>query len=444
MPGWLRAFVRFVLGIWFRRVEVVGAAGAPSRGPLIVIANHENGLLDPMLIAGYLPIGPRFLGKSTLWKIPVLWPFLKLARVVPVQRRKDEAEGGGDMSKNQEMFAVAAKVLEEGGVIALFPEGESHNQPGILPLKTGAARICLSGPETTRILAVGIAFHDKHRFRGRALVMVGEVLDPTPFRAQMAVDPKAASHALTDAMSDALKKVTINVPTWEDRTLLERAVEISRADDETLESRVRHLRAFTEAWQALSKSRPEEIAALRADVARYDRELHALRMTDEEVRAKYRPISIVNWCLRFVRLFLLNLPFGALGVILHAIPYQVPRLVANLKAEEDDQPASYKIMTGVVIYPVWWALLVATAWLLFGGDLAWLTALVAPASAYYALEWLESGMTLGDQARGWLMRGRRRELVEDLRAQREQIGKQIARLEAVWRLSGNSTQGVTA
>ena len=196
--------------------------------------------------------------------------------------------------------------------------------------------------------------------------------------------------------------------------------------------------------QDLSRSHPAEIAAIRAQVANYDRELKVLGMTDEEVRAKYRPLSVVNWSLRFIRLFLLNLPFGVLGVVLHVIPWQIPRLVARLTAEPEelDQPASHKMMTGIVIFPLWWMLLVTLAWWLFGGDLAWLTAFTAPASAYYALEWMESGMTLGDQARGWLLRGRRRTLIEGLRAQRESIAREIARLEEIWK--NGARQGSTA
>ncbi|HVO30581.1 MAG TPA: 1-acyl-sn-glycerol-3-phosphate acyltransferase [bacterium] len=441
MPLWLRALIRFVLGIWFRSVEIVGAQNSPRAGPLLVVANHENGLLDPMLVAGYLPLAPRFLGKSTLWKIPVLWPFLVAARVLPVQRKQDQGEGA-DMSKNAEMFQKVADALNAGAVISLFPEGESHNEPGMLPLKTGAARMCLSGPVETKFLPVGIAFENKHRFRGRALLVVGEVFDPAPLRTPGA-DPRAVSHAITDAVAAALKKVTINLPTWEDRKLLERAVEISRADDESLEARVRHLKNFAEAWEALRVSHPEEVARLRAQVARYDRELRLLRMSDEDVRARYRPISVANWTLRFVRLFLLRLPMGVLGAVLHAIPYQIPRAIAKAKAEEADQPASYKLMAGFVIYPVWWLLLAAVAFLLRGAEIAAGVLVLAPISAWVALRWMEQGFTLGEQARSWFLRGRRAALLEEMRAQRAEIAAGIGALEKTWRASGASRQGAT-
>src|SRR5688500_4231864 len=148
MPGWIRLLVRFVTAIWCRSIETTGAQQVPRAVPLIVVANHENGLVDPLLIASRLPLKPRFLAKSTLWKNPVLRFLFFLGRVVPVHRKQDAGEGA-DMKKNAETFDVAGRVLSSGGVLALFPEGLSHNEPQLQPLKTGAARICMAAPPET-------------------------------------------------------------------------------------------------------------------------------------------------------------------------------------------------------------------------------------------------------------------------------------------------------
>ncbi|MBV8200300.1 MAG: hypothetical protein JOZ15_06720, partial [Acidobacteria bacterium] len=46
---------RLVARIFFREIEVVGAARLPHEGPLVVVANHQNGMIDPLLIAASLP-----------------------------------------------------------------------------------------------------------------------------------------------------------------------------------------------------------------------------------------------------------------------------------------------------------------------------------------------------------------------------------------------------
>jgi 1-acyl-sn-glycerol-3-phosphate acyltransferase len=95
------ALCRFVLGIFYRRVEVVGRDRLPP-APRIVVANHINGLIDPLFVFGTLRLPARTLGKSTLWKIPILAQLLDLAGVIPVYRRQDE---GADTARNRESFA---------------------------------------------------------------------------------------------------------------------------------------------------------------------------------------------------------------------------------------------------------------------------------------------------------------------------------------------------
>ena len=65
---------------------------------------------------------------------------LKLLDSLPVYRHQDQGE---DVTKNQETFAAAAKWLAKGGTIGICPEGISHDEPGLQPIKTGTARIAL-------------------------------------------------------------------------------------------------------------------------------------------------------------------------------------------------------------------------------------------------------------------------------------------------------------
>src|SRR6185295_1594602 len=146
-PEILAALSRRILAVFFRSFEVAGAERIPRDRPLLLVANHVNGLIDPLLILGPLPVLPRFLGKNTLWKIPLLRPFLALAGVIPVVRQQDAAPGTSDSgtrrSANDEAFAQAYEILAAGGAIALFPEGKSHTEPSLQPLKSDAARILL-------------------------------------------------------------------------------------------------------------------------------------------------------------------------------------------------------------------------------------------------------------------------------------------------------------
>jgi glycerol-3-phosphate O-acyltransferase/dihydroxyacetone phosphate acyltransferase len=172
---WLVQLARTLTRIFFREIEVVGAERVPEAGPLLVVANHHNSLVDPALVLARLPRAPRFLAKSTLWKLPGLRVLLDAAGSIPVYRRQDAGE---DTTRNRETFARCHEVLGAGGAVALFPEGISHDAPRLASLKTGAARIALEAgarfaPLGLRILPVGLVFDQKGKFRSRALLRVG-------------------------------------------------------------------------------------------------------------------------------------------------------------------------------------------------------------------------------------------------------------------------------
>jgi len=167
----MRRLARLLTRVFFRRIEVAGADQLPG-GPVVLVANHVNGLVDGMVLLAALDRYPRFLGKSTLFKIRPLAPFLRLAGVVPVYRAAD-----GSTERNREAFATAGAILSSGAMVAVFPEGVSHDDARLHPLRTGAARIALAAVEQgvtgLAVVPVGLIYEEKARFRSRALVRIG-------------------------------------------------------------------------------------------------------------------------------------------------------------------------------------------------------------------------------------------------------------------------------
>ena len=75
----------------------------------------------------------------------------------------------------QETFIAARKLLASGGTIGICPEGVSHDEPGLKPIKTGAARISLAAVSTgevskLKIVPAGLYYTSKTSFRSYALL----------------------------------------------------------------------------------------------------------------------------------------------------------------------------------------------------------------------------------------------------------------------------------
>lgn len=437
---------RTLLRVFFRRVEVTGLDHVPARGPVLMVANHHNSLIDPALVLGFLPRRPRFLAKSTLWKIPGIRQLLELAAVIPVVRRQDVGEGE-DPAKNLETFARCHEALAAGDAVALFPEGISHDAPHLAPLKTGAARIALEaearfGPLGVRIVPVGLTFDAKGRFRSRALVRVGEPIDVASWRPVHRRDPRAAVRDLTEAIRAGLEAVTLNYASHEEARGIERVSGILAAEELELPARMALEEAFALRKDALVAARqlreaePEALRRVARRVARYEARLARLGVDDVHVAARYPRRAVGLYALGTASLLLFWLPLAAVGTLLSWVPYRLCGVLARF-GRSADLPATFKLFGGFFLFPLVWLLeaLAVGAWLGWGAGLALLFA-IAPGTSWIAMRFHERHEQLWSEAEAWLRLRTAGPTARRLRAERDALRAEAARLVARLREAG--------
>jgi glycerol-3-phosphate O-acyltransferase/dihydroxyacetone phosphate acyltransferase len=389
--AFVEGLARAACATFFRSIEVTGEEHVPHGVPLVLVANHHNSLVDPILVLGTTGVQARFLAKSTLWSVPPARVLLELAAVIPVHRAQD----GADMAKNEETFAACWEVLAACGAIGLFPEGISHDAPHLARLKTGAARIVLGaaarrGVLGTQIVPVGLTFEQKGRFRSRALVTIGAPLDPAPWIAKHAADEAESVRGLTEAVRAALEAVTLNYPSHEDVPVIERAAALWEARERELPARMALEEAFRLRQAALRlydrarERHPQRVAALTARALHYAQRLDAQRLRDEHVAARYPGAEVIAYAIGSAALLLFWLPIAAIGSVMNWVPYRIIWAGALLTPGEN-LPATVKLVGGFFLYPItWavWALLAGAAW----GWLAGLaTLLLGPFAAWFAM-----------------------------------------------------------
>src|SRR5919109_2387003 len=112
------ALVRLALRIYFQRIEVTGLEHVPGDTPVIFVLNHPNALVDPVFLLCLAPRRISFLAKAPLFRMPVIGNLVKAMDSLPVYRRQDEGE---DVTKNEETFVAARRLLAKGGTIAICP-----------------------------------------------------------------------------------------------------------------------------------------------------------------------------------------------------------------------------------------------------------------------------------------------------------------------------------
>jgi glycerol-3-phosphate O-acyltransferase/dihydroxyacetone phosphate acyltransferase len=368
----------------FHHIERVGPP-LPD-GPVLVVANHPNSLLDPLVIFRIAGRPTRPLAKAPLFEQAGVGLLLRAMNGLPVYRREDDPER---MGGNEDTFRAAIDALRAGEAVQIYPEGISHNEPHVQPLKTGAARIALAAEAESgwelglRIVPVGLTHARKTLFRGRAVAEVGAPIDVGEWREAWEADDRQAVRELTGEIGRRMTAVTLNLVEREDRALIETAERLWAAEKALagwrerpeLGDRLPRLRAFARGLAWLREHEPERHARLARAVRRHQRRLAVLGAGGAEAPPRYTAGDVVRYAAVRVAILALTLVPGVLGMILWALPYWATRLaVRRIAPPREDTIATYKLAAAALAYPAAWGAWVALAGWWLGTGAAVVTA----------------------------------------------------------------------
>jgi glycerol-3-phosphate O-acyltransferase / dihydroxyacetone phosphate acyltransferase len=391
---------RALARIWFRSLQRRGEQGTQGGGPTLWVLNHPNGLLDPLVATALLDEAPRWMAKATLWKVPLLRPFLAVFRPIPVHRRSD---GDATAEATARTFAAVHEAFARGESVAMFPEGVSHTRRELAPLKTGAARIVLSSPCAVSLRPAGLIYGRRERFRHSVLLRIGEPIACDDLRA-LGPTPEGARE-LTERIRGALEPLTLHGPDDGAAAIAERLAWLlaegphERADLEALRGR---MRVLSERVRALDEPRRAELVE---GVEGACAALMAAGVRADQIGFAYEPAVVARWLPGFAARLLLAPVLFPIGLWFWPA-YRVTGLAIDRLTLDLDVVATYKFLLGLVVFPLWLLATIVAAGFWMGG---WgvVGAVVAAVVAFAVLPLSERVAEDVQAVRGFLGRGDR-------------------------------------
>lgn len=416
----LTLWARAALTVFYRRTDCVSLEWIPPGAPVVLAANHSNGLADIAVIVACAPRFPHFLAAATWWRSAPARALFRLGGVIPVHRARD-----GNAHANADTFAACHAALAERRHLCIFPEGEMHAESALMPLRTGAARIALgaagdAGVRGVVVVPVGVVYDDRGRFRSDVEIHAGEPIAVDTLAELARTDPEKAVRALTDLLADRLAAVTVNHGSEREARVVARAVEIDTSSDDAIGPEMRNARrrALASALAVAPDGGDRAVSVLERAVDDYDRARHAARLPRRAAVGSRAPGA--------VRL-LAGAPAAVLTTAVH-----VPALAGAATAGRVARGAGWKAtvagVAGTLLAPVSWMVGYAVARRRVGRPVAAALVVLAATRVPAALAWWDGLLRWWTARREAELARRHPELARALLGRRAAVRAEIAAL----------------
>lgn len=455
----IHAIISVALRLFFRRIEAVNVEDVPETGAIIFVLNHPNGLVDPALVFVSLPRRVSFLAKSTLYDNPIGAFLLRTFEILPLYRRID---ADAKTTSNTVTFENCFELLQRGRCIAIFPEGISHDQTKLQPIKTGAARIALGAtgrmkdegrgmnkteesysslilhPSSLKILPVGLYYTSKTSFRSEVLIRYGEAFSVEPVELDGGGEPpREAVLELTEKIESALRAVTLNLETESelDAVLKAEALFSSVYENlifkQTLDKTFDRLQNLATKYTLLEKNDPQKMRELNEKITKYEIALESGGITTESLSVLQHPAWYVfRYLILRILILAILAPLAIVGAIIHSPAYLFSNLAGQVFKTHDVDAAgsSSKIIAAIGLMPLTWLIIALSILYFFNWQIALLSIPVTILCGYVALRSSETLVDLSVWLKSAWLLFRQRALFLRLLVQRENLRKEIGEI----------------
>ncbi|MCC6701753.1 MAG: 1-acyl-sn-glycerol-3-phosphate acyltransferase [Fluviicola sp.] len=365
----LYRFIKVIIGLairfYYKEIRVVDAHYLDEEGPIIIIANHPNTLMDAWIMGHVNKRRVNFMAKATFFSSPLKRKLLGALGIIPINRKADGATEG---VSNAASFDACYQLLENGGVLVVFPEGTSYLERKLRELKTGTARIALevekrnAGKLNVKIIPIGLNYIDADSFRGKVMVHVGKPIDIDPsLLAEYTVSQGKAAKQLTERFRIELSRVFVTM----DDQLKEEVGNDLRAlfdtkyapEKDGVNSTIQLLRDMKARMDEYSVVAPWKVQEIHLKSRALNVRLASAGIRSDFLDRSFRKTLYTRQYIQTVLFLIAAFPIFLFGLIHNGIQYfLIGKLVPKL-TNEVEYHAPLVVLLGLVLYPAFYVLI---------------------------------------------------------------------------------------
>lgn len=188
----MKEVLRFILRVYFNvvyRLEITGIENVPAKGAAVLCSNHIAEI-DMFLIGIRIKRLIRYMAKEELFKNPIVAAIIRWLGAFPIKRGKADVES----------IKTAFRLLEDGHIIGIFPEGTrmKKKKDQVVKAKPGAAMFAVKAG----VPVIPVAIEGNYKIFSKIKVVFGK-----PFYLDVQKDKKYTNEELTQMSAEIMKKV---------------------------------------------------------------------------------------------------------------------------------------------------------------------------------------------------------------------------------------------
>ena len=366
----LKLIITLGVRSYYKEIRVINGEHLDQQGPLILIANHPNTLMDAWIMGYINHRRVHFMAKATFFNSPLKRKLLAALGMIPINRKSDGMIQG---VANKDSFEACYQLLERGEILVIFPEGTSFLERRLRELKTGTARIALEaehrngGKLGLQVIPVGLNYISADSFRGSVMAHVGKPISVDAFLEEYTTNQGIAAKKLTERFRTELSRVFV---TMDDDVKEQLGQQLSylfhskyAATEKGVRQSIGFMKQFQERLDVIAVSAPWKLEVIHEEASALSKSLTVFGIRPDFLDRPYRSTLYLRQTLQSYFFLLLTIPFFLVGFVHNVLPYYLIGKVVPRLSREIEYHAPLTVLLGLLLYPltyIGWTVLLNT------------------------------------------------------------------------------------
>ena len=427
----LKFLISIGIRLFYSEVKIKNYKNLPQKGPLIVIVNHPNTLMDAWVIGMICKQPIYYMAKATLFKSKFRLRILKSLNLIPINR---QGEGKIDGVDNNDSLTACYEVLSKGKTLMIFPEGTSYQERVLRKLKTGTARIALeaekrmNGKLGLKVVAVGLNYSQPEKFRSKIFIDIDEPRTVTEFLEEYKTNSRTAAQKLTTQFRTRLENVLLTTETKEEEELIISIQKVlntkyTSKSEKGVTGEVLKLKQIKDKIDELKLVSPWLIPEIHIKVRAINWKLEKMHIRADFLDRKFKSILFFRQLLFSFFFITIALPLFLFGLIHNSIPYKITDWIIPKLSTDIEYYAPFAVFLGIFFYPITYFLFLFGAYVLF--DWHWLVFVfylfAMPLTGFFAYWFLRYMKHISYKWQYLFLMIERKETLKDLQQEKKKL-----------------------